>query len=279
MPRRNDPWKENKMISDYHIHTKLCRHAAGELIDYVAAAGNADLREICVTDHFPAPDGNDPRNRMPIEEYPEYLRIYSTVSNNPSPRVLLGIEADYYEGQGDYLASWLKAQPFDYVIGSVHYVGSWGIDNPAEIATWKGADVDEAWRRYFALISKLADTRIFDMVGHIDLPKKFGYRPQDEVIREIVAPALDRIASAGMGIEINTSGLRRPVKEIYPSPLILGMARQRNIPICFGSDAHRPEEVAFAFDQAVELAVNAGYREYARFSKRRKLMTPLKRQD
>jgi histidinol-phosphatase (PHP family) len=80
-----------------------------------------------------------------------------------------------------------------------------------------------------------------------------------------------------MGIELNTSGLRKPVGEIYPSPLIVVMARERGIAICFGSDAHSPEEVGDGFDAALKLAHEAGYTHYFRMSGREKELIPLPR--
>jgi histidinol-phosphatase (PHP family) len=88
-------------------------------------------------------------------------------------------------------------------------------------------------------------------------------------------PVLDRIARSGMGIELNTSGLRKPVGEIYPSPLIVSMAREREIPICFGSDAHCPEDVGDRFTLALDLAREAGYTEYFRIRQRRKELVRL----
>jgi histidinol-phosphatase (PHP family) len=83
------------------------------------------------------------------------------------------------------------------------------------------------------------------------------------------------IAEAGMGIEINTSGLNKPVGEIYPSSLIVSMAFERDIPICFGSDSHRPEDVGCGFDLALELARKNGYTHYFKISQRIKKRIPL----
>ena len=151
-----------------------------------------------------------------------------------------------------------------------------GSDPGAERGTWKTADVVSAWREYFRLVAELARTRLYDVLGHPDLPKKFGYRPADREIVEMVKPALDALAEAGMGMEINTSGLRKPVHEIYPSAAILEMARERGIPITFGSDAHRPDQVGYAFDQAVSLARQAGYTECLRMVKRKKRLVPIR---
>ena len=263
------------MLADYHMHTIFCKHAEGDVADYIDAARQKSLPEICFTDHVPAPDGYDPRNRMELDRFPEYERKVSAVQSAASPAVLFGLEGDYYEGGVEFLQTWLPKQKFDLVIGSIHYIRDWGFDNPAERKVWDSVDVTQTWRDYFALVGKLADTRLFDVVAHLDLPKKFGYRPSDKAVKEMAQPALDRIAAAGMGIELNTSGLRRPVKEIYPSPLLLDLAREREIPICFGSDAHSPRDVGSAFDQALKLAHEVGYAECLRFRGRERKLVPL----
>jgi histidinol phosphatase-like PHP family hydrolase len=131
---------------------------------------------------------------------------------------------------------------------------------------------------YFELIGEMADTKLYDVVTHLDLPKRGGNRPRDRYLPNFVLPALDRIARAGMAIEINTSGLRHPVNEMYPAPRILAWAQEREIPITFGSDAHLPEQVASNFEQAVALAHEAGYTHGVRFRQRqrRKVSLPEK---
>lgn len=263
------------MQADYHIHTFLCKHAKGEPSEYVETAREMALPEICFADHAPAPDGYDRKHRMEIEQFPVYTELVSELRDNDNLEVLFGIEADYYEGYEEFLGKWLIEQKFDLVIGSIHYIKDWGFDNPKKRNVWDSVDVTTTWREYFELVGRLAETKMFDVVGHLDLPKKFGHRPNDRDLKEMAQPVLDRIAAAGMAIEINTSGLRKPVQEIFPSFLLLELAREREIPICFGSDAHAPQDVGFGFAEALELARQAGYTHCVRFRRRRKELVPL----
>ena len=262
-------------LPDYHMHTVLCKHAKGKPSEYKKTAERHGIPEICFADHVPSPDGYDPTNRMKLNQFPRYMQMIRTLQDNQAPNVLLGIEADYYDGCVTFLGEWLPKQGFDLVLGSVHYIDDWGFDNPVELRIWETADVTAAWRRYFELVEGLVGTGLFDVVGHLDLPKKFGYRPPDNALKDMSQPTLDLIASAKMGIEINTSGLRKPVGEIYPSALLLSLAREREIPICFGSDSHRPEDVGADFDSALNMAREAGYNEYFRISGRKKYLIPL----
>ncbi len=263
------------MVPDTHIHTPLCRHAEGAPADYRAAARRAGIPEIAFTDHLPNPDGYDPGNRMLPAHWPDYLELVREQQTPDPPGVRLGTESDYYEGCEESLRAYLAATPFDLVLGSVHHIRDWGFDNPGERQVWDSVDVTGAWKEYFALLGRLADQRLVDVIGHLDLPKKFGHRPPDRAVKEMAQPTLDRIAAAGLAIEINSSGLRRPVAEIYPSPLLLELAHEREIPICFGSDAHRPEEVGYRFQDSIALARAAGYRQAVRFARRQKIAYPL----
>ena len=172
------------MLTDYHIHTVLCKHADGEAEEYGKIAVKRGIEEICFTDHAPASDGYDPKNRMMIEEFELYRDKISSIALNDKPKILFGIEADYYEGCHIFLKEWLNLQAFDFVLGSVHYIENWGFDNPAEREIWDNVDVTRAWKAYFILVTKLAKTGMFDAIAHLDLPKKFGHRPSDKNLKE-----------------------------------------------------------------------------------------------
>ncbi len=263
------------MLPDTHIHTPLCGHAEGEPSEFKAVAHRKGIPEIAFTDHLPNPDGYDTPHRMTMEEWPKYKGLVRAQQTAESPRVLFGIESDYYEGCERYLRSRLTDEKLDVVIGSVHHIGQWGFDNPNERQVWKTVDVTGAWREYFELLGRIADLRLVDVIGHLDLPKKFGNRPPDRVVKEMAQPILDRIAAAGMAVEINSSGLRRPVAEIYPAGFLLALAHEREIPICFGSDAHRPEEIGYHFDESLKLVRQAGYSQAVSFDGRQKIAYPL----
>lgn len=261
--------------ADTHIHTALCRHAEGMPLDYARAAFAKGLPEICITDHIPAPGGYDASSRMPGDSFPAYLDAVGEAARAFPDRVRLGIEADYYAGCEAYLPAFLEKTPFDLVLGSVHFIEDWGFDNPANIARWNQANLRSVWAQYLALIRAMTETRWFDAITHFDLPKKFCHRLPEPDLFDLVCPVLDAIASSGMPLEINTGGLRKPVKEIYPSPFVLKLARERGIPILFGSDAHAPAETGHAFREAVILAREAGYRSYMRFKGRKAHAEPL----
>ncbi|MBN1870507.1 MAG: histidinol-phosphatase HisJ [Candidatus Omnitrophica bacterium] len=257
-------------IADYHMHTPLCGHAVGKPMEYAEAAMEAGLEEIGFADHAPFVHCEDPNITMSIKQLPEYYRMIEDVRKKYSNclRVKIGIEADFVPGYEEKTSVILEDYPYDYVIGSVHFIKNWGFDNPEEFEKWNRKDVDQVYKDYYALLRQCAKTGMFDIMGHVDLVKKFGHRPQEDVTQEVVKTA-QVFKECGIAVEINTSGLRKPVNEIYPSLSVLKIYADAGVPLTFGSDAHEPSDVGRDFDKALELACEAGYGEYVLFKNRK----------
>jgi histidinol-phosphatase (PHP family) len=135
-------------------------------------------------------------------------------------------------------------------------------------------DVDQVWRRDYEMLIEATQTGAFDVVAHLDLPKKWGYRPTANV-SGLENDALQAIAAAGLAIEINTSGYdRHPAGEMYPAPGLLERARRAGIQIIVSSDAHRAADLASSFAEATALARRAGYESSLRLSDRRLVALP-----
>jgi histidinol-phosphatase (PHP family) len=255
------------IISDYHIHTFLCGHAEGEPYAYVDQAIAKGLKEIGFSDHAPLVSHRAPDITMDKDQLPVYHRIIDDLRDRYrwKIKILAGIEADFLVGFEEKTATILKAYPYDYVIGSVHFIKKWGFDDPIQSHIWANRNVDEVYQDYYELLRQSAQSRLFTTMGHVDLVKKFGHKPSNEMIGEVEKTAAV-FQKCGTVIEINTSGLRKPVKEIYPSLWSLRIYCRAGVPITFGSDAHRPEEVGADFDAGLALAKKAGYHEYVLFS-------------
>jgi len=180
------------------------------------------------------------------------------------------MEVDYLPGHEDWIRELAARHPWDYFIGSVHYVSdSWAIDDPQKLSEWKTRDSAEVWRIYFERLAMAAESGLFEIIGHADLPKKFGHRPPQNAAM-FYGKFLDAARKSGCAIELNTAGLRKECQEIYPSREILRLAFQKGVPITFGSDAHKPEEVGMNFAEASSLAHETGYKESCRFAKRQR---------
>jgi histidinol-phosphatase (PHP family) len=264
-----------RLPPDHHNHTSLCKHATGRAVDYARAAVARGVTEMACTEHAPAPEPFDPEHRMALEDFSIYRDWVEEARQVDGVEVLFGIEADFYEGCEAFLGDWLAAQDFDLVLGSVHYMRYDRARGHALTGVLDGGDVAGSWQRYFARIGEMADSGLYDVASHLDLPKRFAPPPEEAVVEAAVKPALDRIAAAGMGIEINTSGWGHRPAEAYPGLSILGWAQERGIPLSFGSDAHEPQRMGAHFEEAVALARQAGYRERAEYRKRQRTLVPL----
>ncbi len=228
------------------------------------------LKEIGMSDHNPMIRDDFDDWHMRIDQLDEYVeKVEKARRDHPSLTIKLSLETDYLPGHEDWIRDLAARHPWDYLIGSVHYVSdSWDLDNPKKISEWKKRDPFEVWAAYFERLTQAAESGLFEIIGHADLCKKFCYYP-----RQDCTPLFDRFLTTArkksVAIEINTAGLRKDCKEMYPSQQILQMASQIGVALTFGSDAHAPQEVGMNFTDAVELARSVGYTHSCRFTKRK----------
>lgn len=259
-----------KPISDYHMHTPLCGHASGDPKEYAAHAVKMGLKEIGFSDHAPFIVRPLPGITMKMEELPIYHKMIEDVREQFKGKldIRIGIEADFIPGYEKKTKAMLDAYPYDYILGSVHFIKDWGFDDPAERQKWNEHDINAVYRDYHELLRASARTGFYDIIAHADLVKKFGHRATVDMTSEIEKTA--RIfKETGVTVEINTSGRRKTVGEMYPALKDLIIYCRAGVPLTFGSDAHKPEEVGCDYDKAVELAKQAGYTEYVMFKERK----------
>lgn len=255
--------------ADYHMHTHLCRHAEGDPVDMARAAVACGLTEIGLSDHNPMPRDDFDNWRMALGQLDEYYAgIECARAAFPALTIRAALEVDYLPDGEDWVRDLAARRPWDYFIGSVHYVSDgWDIDNPQKLDRWRGRDAYEVWAMYFERLTAAAASGLFEIIGHPDLPKKFGFIPKQDCT-PLFTRFLKAAAAGGVAIEINTAGLRKECREMYPSPAFLALAAREKVPLTFGSDAHRPDEVAADFSAALTAARAAGYTHSLRFAGR-----------
>lgn len=259
--------------ADYHMHTPLCRHASGEPPEYAARAVALGFTEIGFSDHSPMRRDDFDNWRMRLDQLEEYVEKINAVRKDfPNLTIKLALEVDYLPGHEEWIRELAGRHPWDYFIGSVHYVSdSWDIDNPNKLSEWKKRDPYEVWSTYFDCLTRAAESGLFEIIGHADLPKKFGIYPKQDCT-PLFERFLQAAAKKNAAIELNTAGLRKDCKEIYPSRQIVQLAREKGVAITFGSDAHAATEVGMSFAEAVQLARLAGYQQCCRFTRRQREM-------
>lgn len=262
--------------ADYHMHTPLCRHAVGEPTEYAAHAVKLGFTEIGFSDHNPMVRDDFDDWHMRQDELDAYVEnVQKARRDHPSLVIKLALEMDYLPGQEDWIRELAARHPWDYFIGSVHYVSdSWDLDNPKKIAEWKERDPFEVWSVYFDRLTLAAESRLFEIIGHADLAKKFCFYPKEDCT-PLFEKFLAAVKKAGTAIELNTAGLRKDCQEIYPSRRLVEMAFAAGIPITFASDAHAPGEVGMNFAEAIQLARSVGYSRCCRFNRRQRELVGL----
>lgn len=251
------------------MHTPLCGHAVGEPSEYVEQALQVGLSEIGFSDHAPLVSHEDARYTMNYSQLPLYHEmIHSVQAKYKNFTIKLGLEADYIPGFEKKTKEILSGYPYDFVIGSVHFIDRWAFDDPDEKIKWKDKDIDTVYRDYYKLLRQSAESGLFDIMGHVDLVKKFGHRATEDLTEDIARTA-SVFKKSGVVVEINTSGLRKPAQEIYPSLSVLKIYCEAGVPVTFSSDSHDPKDVGRDYDKAAKLAKDAGYQEYVVFRKRK----------
>jgi len=253
------------MRIDYHIHT-VFSDGKKDLSDYVDEAEKRNIDEMGFSDHMYFKNAVW---SMDLAKLPNYVNKIKTMKENSKISIKMGLEIDFVPFKMDRLMHMINELNFDYLMGSVHHIGDWLIDDARQIQEWKRRDVDQVNQQYFALVQNMAKSGLFDIVGHLDLVKKFGFRPKKD-ITNLLFETVEIISENKMCVEVNTGGLRKPCREVYPSEKLLKMCFDNGLPITLGSDAHSPEEVGAGFDKVIDLLRKVGYVEIVRFTRRKR---------
>ena len=274
------------MLTDYHVHlrpddaenTSARFFTRANAERYREAASERGIGELGVSEHI-----YRFHQALDVWEHP-FWRTYAADDLDDycsfvrdETDLKLGIEADFIPGREDRMANLLDAREWDYVIGSIHFVGDESLDTE-EFSIWtKTASAERIWTRYFEMLAEAAQSGLFDVLAHPDLVKVWGRdRPVPEGdLRRFYYPAVEAIADAGVAVEVSTAGYRKPVGEIYPAPAFLEMVVDARVPIALSSDAHVPEQLGHEYDRAVELLDSMGVKDLAVFERRQRRMEAL----
>ncbi|MGZ5332713.1 MAG: histidinol-phosphatase HisJ family protein [Solirubrobacterales bacterium] len=273
------------MLTDYHLHlrpdeagTPAERYFTTENVDrYLAAARAAGIEELGVSEHV-----YRFREALEVWDHPFWVEqatdeLDAYCEFMRTTPLKLGIEADWVPGRDEQVSALLEARDFDYVVGSVHFVGERAVDDDAW-DVWEGsADPDEVWRRYFEALADAARSGLFDVLAHPDLVKVWGKgRPRpDGDPRRYYEPLVEAVAESGIAVEVSTAGLRKPAGEIYPAPELAAMCVEAGADFALSSDAHLPEQVGYKYERAVELMRGWGIDEICVFERRERRIEPL----
>jgi histidinol-phosphatase (PHP family) len=266
------------VIVDYHMHLETSR---GKLVldasfieAFVEAATAAGVDEIGFTEHVYYFRQTRSLWSVPYQiercvyDIEPYVDAVVEARDRGLP-VKLGLEVDYVRGREEHTRELLAPYPWDYLLGSVHFIDGFGIDGEPRLSDSVG--VEESWRTYFDMLAAAARSGLFDSLSHPDLVKIFGER----IDSFDYGPVVDAIVESGVAVEVSTAGLHKPVGELYPHPEFLTACCERGVPVTMASDAHDPGHVGRDFDRAQELLRSAGYDTITVFDQRRARQEPL----
>lgn len=290
-------------MGDYHLH--LFEHGPlsaqrledpypdGLIESYVEAAAARGVHELGFTEHLYRCteadfllgrfwEGGDPQLAAQTEEFviedralslERYVEEIVRAKDAGLP-VKLGLEVDYFPETIEAVSDYLYQYPFDFLIGSVHWIGEWAVDHEDAIFEFERRGVDQAYEDYFELEARLAASGLVDSLAHADVVKKAGHRATSEPI-DLYEEVVKAAAATGTAVEVSSGGLRKPVAEIYPHPTFLAMFNEAGVSITLGSDGHVPHEVGHAHDEVVAAARAAGYETRLSFDQRSGQEVPL----
>ncbi len=273
------------MLTDYHVHlrpdevdaTAAEYFTEANVERYLDAASDAGVCELGASEHI-----HRFADALAIWDHPFWREnaiddLTSYCEFVRSTPLRLGIEMDYIPGAEDRIAGLLDAHEFDYVVGSVHFLGDGAVDDP-DFDVWRGdGDPDRVWGRYFETLAEAARTGLYDILAHPDLVKYWGHdRPgPTRDVRFHYEPAIEAIAETGIAVEVSTAGLRKPVAELYPSSAFAEMCIDAGAAFALSSDAHVPGDVGRDYDRAIETMSGWGITELAVFERRERRLEPL----
>ena len=262
---------------DLHVHSTCSVDGGSSIEEYARQAEAMGLAEVGCCEHVDL----DPRDMgygyMDPERYDREMGAARAAV--PGVRLLQGVEITYQSAMEEAVLEWQTCRPWDYVVASVHlidYPDGWAIiSEPGAMgAYFSDHSQRQAYGPYFAELLRAVKSGLGDVLGHLDLVKRFGvrqYGPLDpgafeEEIREILRAAAQR----GMGLEINTSGLRQSPGEPYPALTVLRWYRELGGEVLtVGSDAHQADDLGRGTTEALDMAREAGFRAIASFEARR----------
>lgn len=255
------------MLVDYHLHLRgpdesidHTPDAAERFVDVARARG---IDEIGFTEHVYYFRQTREVWDVPyqVERCLYDLDVYVEALLEAKRRglpVKLGLEVDYVGDRQARLAEILEPYPWDYLLGSVHWIDGLAVDQ--EPGIWEEHSVLQVWRTYFSALAELARSGFVDVLAHPDLVKIFRRSPSRDLVECTHDSTANEIGlGSSVAFEVSTAGLRKPVGELYPDANLLRECRKYGVPITLASDAHVPLLVGEDYDQAVELARSAGY--------------------
>lgn len=263
------------ITADFHLHSSFSGDSDTPMEDMILRGIELGLTEMCFTEHndfdYPVTERETPGF---FEVNPDaYLYDFLKLREKYEGRIhlLFGVELGLQPHLSRRNAAFVKAHDYDFVIGSSHLCNG---KDPYYPSFYEGRAQEDAYREYFeSILENLKSYSDFDVYGHLDYVVRYGPKKDEaysyEMYREIIDKILTRLIDMEKGLEVNTSGLSKGLRDPNPCAGILKRYRELGGEIVTtGSDAHAPGQIAHAFERASEILKECGFRYYAAYEKR-----------
>lgn len=268
------------MLTDYHVHLETGPYTIEWVKKYLETAKSKGIKDLGFSEHgYRFKQSKDILfnpwiKERQTEDVEEYVELILKAKELGLP-VKLGIELDYMPGKEKEIENFLKPYPWDYVIGSIHWIGDWGFDLVEMREQWSHKSIIEIYKEYFSILKQLLESKQFDILGHMDVIKVFGHKPQDseeDKLEELYEEILPFVKASEITVEMSTAGIRKPVGELYPSKSLMEKLTKEEIPMMINSDAHCPQDVAKDYDKGIDYLNSYGVTKISTFEKRKRKM-------
>ena len=262
---------------DYHTHTSFSCDGHDSPEKMVREAAQKKIPELGISEHF----DNHPREvctgKFIFERWWVAFEQASQTGAGLGVSLKAGVEAGEPHRFASQLRALLDRGPFDYVLGSLHWIGD---ETPFERTFFRGRTQREVFKIYFDEMATMLDQADIDILGHLDLPNRashYHYGTYDPALLEdLIRPILDKVIRRGIALDINTSALRKPAQVLSPGERILRWYREMGGErITLGSDAHYAHHVGAGLEAALSAAQNAGFTHLTQFTRRQPVLVPI----
>ena len=263
-------------LSDYHTHSSFSSDGVNTMAEMAEAAIRHGMKTICFTDHADDCMAEADLSFTPdkyLEKagiYEEYLKVRDAFSDKLPIR--FGMELSGPNQNPQIAEKLVSLYPFDFIIGSAHNLTGgndfyfMSYDNETECHELMDKYLDE-----HILMLKAGG---FDVIGHIGYPLKYmahygialDLAPHWDKLTEVLRLAI----RLGVGIEINTSGLRSDLAATIPFPSVIKLYRELGGEIITtGSDGHNINDIGAGIKDAMGLLEATGFKYVTVFENRK----------
>lgn len=265
------------MIADTHVHTHFSGDCEAPVETQLDQAVRLGMKEICITDHYDYDVISEVDFTFDIPKYFSYMKeIQQKYADRI--RVNIGVELGLQLHIKDELIQLAGQYPFDFVIGSNHFVDGLDVYFPVY---FRGKEERERYEHYFDVsYRRLKDLDCYDSAGHLDYVVRYGPNTNKHfsfaAYQDYIDPILKVLIEKGKGLECNTGGFKYGLGHPNPHEDILKRYRELGGEIItIGSDSHDPRHLGFDFEKARQLLLDCGFRYYAVYRERQAVMVPL----